>query len=101
MIGGIIATHAGLANGFLEAVEMIAGKQENLLAVSLREGDGLEILIERLQKAAASMEGEDPLKAQQCHRILAELPTQHLDRHLTVQYGIDCQIDIRHTAFPQ
>ncbi|MFQ7536772.1 MAG: PTS sugar transporter subunit IIA [Clostridium sp.] len=50
MIGGIIATHAGLANGFLEAVEMIAGKQENLLAVSLREGDGLEILIERLQK---------------------------------------------------
>ena len=47
MIGGIIATHAGLANGFLEAVEMIAGKQENLLAVSLREGDGLEILRER------------------------------------------------------
>jgi len=42
-----------------------------------------------------------PLKAQQCHRILAELPTQHLDRHLTVQYGIDRQIDIRHTAFPQ
>ena len=59
MIGGIIATHAGLANGFLEAVEMIAGKQENLLAVSLREGDGLEILIERLQKAAAAMEGEE------------------------------------------
>ncbi len=55
MIGGIIATHAGLANGFLEAVEMIAGKQENLLAVSLREGDGLE----RLQKAAAAMEGEE------------------------------------------
>ena len=59
MIGGIIATHAGLANGFLEAVEMIAGKQENLLAVSLWEGDGLEILIERLQKAAAAMEGEE------------------------------------------
>ena len=44
MIGGIIATHAGLANGFLEAVEMIAGKQENLLAV---------------QKAAAAIEEEE------------------------------------------
>ena len=59
MIGGIIATHAGLAAGLLEAVEMIAGKQENLLAVSLQEGDGLEILIERLQKAAAMMEKEE------------------------------------------
>ncbi|MBS6181762.1 PTS sugar transporter subunit IIA [[Clostridium] innocuum] len=59
MIGGIIATHAGLAAGLLEAVEMIAGKQENLLAVSLQEGDGLEILIERLQKAAAVMEKEE------------------------------------------
>lgn len=59
MIGGIIATHAGLAAGLLEAVEMIAGKQENLLAVSLQEGDGLEILIERIQKAAAVMEKEE------------------------------------------
>lgn len=59
MIGGIIAAHAGLAAGLLEAVEMIAGKQENLLAVSLQEGDGLEILIERLQKAAAMMEKEE------------------------------------------
>lgn len=56
MIGGIIVTHAGLAGGLYEAVEMIAGKQKAMAYVSLREGDGLDLLVERLQQEAASME---------------------------------------------
>ena len=46
MIGGIIATHAGLAAGLLEAVEMIAGKQENLLAaITLHRNNDMSSLL--------------------------------------------------------
>lgn len=55
MIGGIIATHAGLANGLLEAVEMIADKQENLLAVSLREGDPLHTSLTPFERFCYAM----------------------------------------------
>lgn len=56
MIGGIIVTHAGFGVGLQEAVEMIAGKQSALCAVALQEGDGLDILMERIQSSVQMME---------------------------------------------
>lgn len=55
MTGGIIVTHAGFAEGLKEAVEMIAGKQEDLAAIGLREGDGMETLMEKIREAAKTM----------------------------------------------
>lgn len=59
MIGGIIVTHGEFAPGIKNAVEMIAGKQDNLESISLREGDGLMDLIERIQKVKDNMEVDD------------------------------------------
>lgn len=55
MTGGIIVTHAGFAEGLKAAVEMIAGKQEALEAIGLAEGDGLEILMEKIRETAKTM----------------------------------------------
>lgn len=55
MTGGIIVTHAGFAEGLKEAVEMIAGKQEDLAAIGLREGDGMETLMEKIREVAKTM----------------------------------------------
>lgn len=53
MIGGIIVTHASFAAGIKEALEMIAGKQHNVAAIGLQEGDGMESLVMRIQETRA------------------------------------------------
>lgn len=58
MIGGIIVTHASFAGGIKEAVEMIAGKQEELAAVSLVEGDGMESLLTKIKEVRSHMKSE-------------------------------------------
>lgn len=58
MIGGIIVTHASFAQGVKEAVEMIAGHQEELEAVTLQEGDGIESLLTRIKEVRETMKSE-------------------------------------------
>ena len=43
MVGILIATHGGFAEGLLSAVELIAGKQEKVETVGLYHGDGVGI----------------------------------------------------------
>lgn len=58
MVGGIVVTHAGFAEGIKEAVEMIAGKQECFEAIGLREGGGMEQLLDEIRKTAEEMSCE-------------------------------------------
>jgi len=37
----VIIAHAGLADAFVEAIEMVSGPQKNLYAVNFREGDDM------------------------------------------------------------
>ena len=48
MIGVIVCTHSTLAQGLKNAVEMIAGPQENFDAVCFMNGDDPEDLKEKL-----------------------------------------------------
>ncbi len=44
----VVCSHAELAQGFLDAVDMIAGGQEQLFAVGLQPGEGLQDLTRRI-----------------------------------------------------
>lgn len=55
MVGGIVITHGLFAEGICQSVEMIAGKQEELKAISLKEGDGMEQLMEKLAEVIKEM----------------------------------------------
>lgn len=55
MVGGIVITHGAFAEGICQSVEMIAGKQEKLKAIALTEGDGMELLIDKLKETIREM----------------------------------------------
>jgi len=42
MIGVVIATHAMLGQGIINAVELIAGRQTNVIAIGLEHGDSID-----------------------------------------------------------
>ncbi len=52
MIGVILCTHSVFADGLKEAIQMIAGKQDNFDSICFLNGDDPEELSERIQEAA-------------------------------------------------
>lgn len=50
MIKLVVVCHGALAAGLVNAMELIAGSQPDVLAVSLEEGDSIDGLEESLQK---------------------------------------------------
>ena len=63
MIGIVLFTHAHLGQGLVEAVELIAGKQENVAAVGLVHGDGVERFEERCRAAIEAVNEGDGVLA--------------------------------------
>lgn len=59
MTGGIVISHGDYSRGMVQALEMIAGKQEKLAAVALNEGEGLAELTEKIREEIAGMGGGD------------------------------------------
>lgn len=59
MTGGIVISHGDYAGGMVQALEMIAGKQEKLAAVALNEGEGLMDLAKKIRKELEKMGGGD------------------------------------------
>ena len=51
MIGIVIATHASMASGIMDAIELITGKQENVEVLGLYYGDGAEEFQTKVQNA--------------------------------------------------
>ena len=50
MIHVFVTSHGGMAEGILESVEMLIGKQENLTAITFGKEMGVDELEERFQK---------------------------------------------------
>ncbi|MDF9825873.1 mannose/fructose/sorbose-specific phosphotransferase system IIA component [Breznakia sp. PF5-3] len=59
MILGIIITHADFASGLKNAVEMISGKQEKLVAIKLLEGEGLPDVVTRIKTVKKELEVDE------------------------------------------
>lgn len=59
MIGILVATHGGFAEGLINATELIAGKQENLMGMGLYHGDSVEAFEENMAAAIASLDDGD------------------------------------------
>lgn len=56
MLGIIVCTHAGLASGLYDAVNMIAGKQEDFYALGFEEGEDMLAFSKRIQETAQVFE---------------------------------------------
>ncbi|MDD3186278.1 MAG: PTS sugar transporter subunit IIA [Anaerostipes sp.] len=59
MIGILIATHGGFAEGLLSAVELIAGKQDHVETVGLYHGDGIEVFEKKVNDALDRLDDGD------------------------------------------
>lgn len=49
MTGFLIATHGKLADGLLDAVELIAGPQKNVITLGLKHEDGIDDFTEKVK----------------------------------------------------
>lgn len=59
MVGILIATHGCFAEGLLNAVELIAGKQEKAKTIGLYHGDGIEELEQKIRTAIKELDDGD------------------------------------------
>lgn len=66
MFGIVVCSHAGVAQGIADAVEMIMGEQENFAAIGLYEQDSYDGMIARIKAALDGFSCEKTL-------ILADL----------------------------
>jgi len=56
MVGMLIVTHGRLGEGLLDAMQMIAGPQEKVDFVSLKEGDSIDELKERISNTVKMLD---------------------------------------------
>ncbi|MBS7008826.1 PTS sugar transporter subunit IIA [Anaerostipes sp.] len=63
MVGILIATHGGFAEGLLNAVELIAGKQEKVKTIGLYHGDGIDDLEQKIRTAVQELDDGDGVLA--------------------------------------
>lgn len=63
MVGILIATHGGFAEGLLNAVELIAGKQERAKTIGLYHGDGIDELEQKIRTAVQVLDDGDGVLA--------------------------------------
>lgn len=56
MVGMLIVTHGRLGEGLLDAMEMIAGPQEKVNFVSLKEGDSIDELKDKILNAVKTLD---------------------------------------------
>lgn len=59
MIGIVLVSHGGLAEGMLDAMQMIVGEQEGITHLSLRETDDVDTLVDRVGEAVDQVAGEE------------------------------------------
>ena len=57
----VLASHGSLAEGIKNSVEMISGKQNNLYAFCMKEGESPTVLKERVEKIISDSKTEDEI----------------------------------------
>lgn len=61
MLGIILTGHGHFASGIASAVELIAGKMENLVVVDFEPGDSSDVLEEKVAKAFEQLKNYDSI----------------------------------------
>ena len=56
MVGILIAAHGGFAEGLLNAVELIAGEQNQVKTIGLYHGDGIDELEQKIRMAVKELD---------------------------------------------
>lgn len=59
MVGIIVVSHGNMAEGMLDAARMIVGEMEGIVAVSLKEEDAVENLMDRISDAIGGVDTGD------------------------------------------
>ena len=59
MVGIIVVSHGSMAEGMLDAARMIVGDMEGIVAVSLKEEDAVENLMDRISDAIPAVDTGD------------------------------------------
>ncbi len=59
MIGILVATHGTFAEGLINAVELIAGKQEKVIGIGLNHGDSIDGYEEKMVNAIQELDDGD------------------------------------------
>lgn len=59
MVGIVLASHGGFADGIFQSAEMIFGKQENLAHVILKPDEGPDDIRSKMERAVASFDDQD------------------------------------------
>ena len=61
MVGIILASHGGFAEGIFQSASMIFGEQDNVKAVTLMPNEGPDDIRAKMEKAIASFENKDEI----------------------------------------
>lgn len=61
MVGIILASHGGFADGIYQSGEMIFGKQENVAHVILKPDEGPDDVRAKMEKAIESFDNQDEI----------------------------------------
>lgn len=59
MVGILVATHGGFADGILNAVELLTGKPEKVETIGLYHGDGIDEFSTKVEDAIARLDDGD------------------------------------------
>lgn len=59
MVGILVATHGGFAEGILNAVELLAGKPEKVETIGLYHGDGIDEFSGKVEDAITRLDDGD------------------------------------------
>lgn len=59
MVGILVATHGGFADGIIDAIELVAGKQQKLLGLGLRHEDSIEVFEESMMSKIKELDDGD------------------------------------------
>ena len=59
MIGIVLVSHGSLAQGLLNALQMIAGQQQAIVCLALNETDAVDELVTRIGTAVDQVAGEE------------------------------------------
>ena len=89
----IVATHGGLAEGMVDALELIIGKQENIWFLGLRHEDSIDTFIKRVDSFAADTDHDilfmTVLLGASSYNASAQAIDHNRDKHVVCVSGIN------------
>lgn len=89
----IVATHGGLAEGMIDVLELMIGKQENIWFLGLRHEDSIDTFIKRVDSFAADTDHDilfmTDLLGASPYNAAAQAIHHNRDKHVICVSGIN------------